>query len=59
MCIRDISNSWVRRHFSASVRGDFQGELGQLALRGPMLKELTKLAESLASEPFSLAGDYE
>ena len=53
------TTSWVRRHFPASVRGNFQGELGQLALRGPMLKELNKLAESLASEQFALAEDCE
>ena len=56
--IDEVTN-WVRRHFPASVRGNFQGELGQLALRGPMLNELTSFAESLASAPFTLAGDYE
>lgn len=50
------ATSWVRRHFPTSVRGNFQGELGQLALRGPILKELTKLAEYLVPEPFALAG---
>lgn len=53
------ATSWVRRHFPASVRGNFQGELGQLALRGQMLKELNKLADSLTAEPFDLTKERE
>ena len=44
--------SWVRRNFPASIRGNFQGERGQLALHGPVSKELERLAGTLVAVPF-------
>lgn len=48
----DAASAWVRLHFPTAVRSNFQGENGQQALRGPMIKELERLATTLSTEPF-------
>lgn len=53
----DAATAWVKRYFPASIRSNFQGENGQLALRGAVLAELNRLGQSLRSEPFVAAAE--
>jgi hypothetical protein len=48
----DAVSAWVKRHFPATVRSNFQGENGQQALRGEMLRELNGLIKAWPNEPF-------
>ena len=48
----DAVSAWVKRHFPAAIRGNFQGENGQQALRGEMLRELSGLIKDWPTEPF-------
>jgi len=45
--------SWVRKHFPSSLRGNMQGELGQLELRGATLFELNTFSANLVQVPFA------
>jgi len=45
--------SWVRKHFPSSLRGNMQGELGQLELRGTALFELNTFSAGFARVPFA------
>ncbi|MCE1184644.1 MAG: hypothetical protein LWW92_03425 [Rhodocyclales bacterium] len=55
----DAITAWVSRHFAASVRGNFQGERGQLALRAQPLTELRKFAATLEAQPFLASSEAE
>ena len=48
----DAVSVWVKRHFPTAVSGNFQGENGQQALRGEMLRELSGLTTDWPTEPF-------
>lgn len=48
----DQVSAWTRLHFPAAVRGNFQGENGQQALRGQVLQGLDAIASSLQVIPF-------
>lgn len=48
----DIATSWVNRYFHDAVSGNFQGQLGQRALRGDLLRELVRFADSLETTQF-------
>lgn len=53
----DAASTWVKRHFPAAVRGNFQGENGQQALRGAMVRELNGLIKDWSTEPFRAMKD--
>lgn len=48
----ETATRWVNRYFHDAVAGNFQGELGQRALRGDLLRELNSFANSLEAAPF-------
>lgn len=48
----EATTRWVNKHFHDAIAGNFQGELGQRALRGDLLRELVRLADSLEAVPF-------
>lgn len=48
----DAVSAWVQRHFSAAIRGNFQGENGQQTLRSEMLRENNGLIKDRLTEPF-------
>ena len=45
-------SAWVRTHFPAALRANYQGANGQLALRGRVLQELNTIAARLKATPF-------
>jgi len=49
--IAEIS-AWVRKHFPSAVRANYQGDNGLHALRGEVLKDLKKISDSFAVDPF-------
>lgn len=50
---RDPVSAWMRRHFSAAVKGNFQGANGVQPLRGHVLLQLQQLAAKLQPQPFA------
>lgn len=49
----EATTAWLHRHFPKMIKSNFQGENGQQAMRGHMLKELEALAAGLQSAPFA------
>lgn len=52
-CNREQVTLWMRRHFPAAVKGNFQGANGVQALRGHVLLQLQQLAAKLQPQPFA------
>jgi hypothetical protein len=48
----EMTSKWLREHFSAAVRANFQGDNGIHALRGDTLRQLEKISQHFASRPF-------
>jgi hypothetical protein len=53
------TSSWVARHFPKMSAANFQGTVGQEALRGAPLKELEGLAAAFSTQPFSSVAGVE
>lgn len=50
---REPVSAWMRRHFPAAVKGNYQGANGVQPLRGHVLLQLQLLAAKLQLEPFA------
>lgn len=53
VCNREQVSAWMRRHFPAAVKGNFQGANGVQPLRGAVLLQLQQLAATLQPQLFA------